>query len=701
MKRLVVLLSSVAAIVLVLTMAACGGVTRSSAPSEPQAEVSVVIDASPGHLGASETYQFIAVVSNTSDTAVHWSLFGCSAGCGSISDSGLFSAPTLVESVTTVTIIATAHADGTKWASVTIRLTPVSLLLTPVMGTVVPGGTRALTAWTDHDPNHAGVTWTLSGAGCSGGNCGALSDVTATTATYHAPETAPAPPTVTITATSVTDSHCSATVTLTVTATPFALTGKYAFLINGWHDTDIYRKSEAIAGQFDADGQGRLTGVVDANFGDVVETGRAVTGSYDIRPDGSGTMTLALGGTNRTYIVAMGDAGASGMIAESSSGYPLTEQRASSGYLVQQDDGSFSLASIQGDRVIALHGDATNSYSAALGRFTSDATGNLSNGVADLSWKLYENVGHFPTSVTLTGAFATPESATGRGTAALNVAPGVTYHFAYYIVSAEQILLAQMDVAGYAAGLLVPKMSGEVRRQAGAGNFTTDLTLNDVTVFHATDATARPMAFDCASAPDIRIGTVKGNGPSGLVVNYDENNHGQITSNAAETGPYSVSPNGRVTWNVPEPTIAYLLENNRGYFAKSNGCTAGFGVFEPQQGEPFSAASLAGIYLLSTTAAGNIGALSNGGWMSIASDGTVSGTLYVNTGWGSSPYALTGTATIASDGRGTLVFNTTTPPSTAPSNVVFRAISPAHIMAILTVNPGDSTPVLLDLRRAN
>jgi len=63
-----------------------------------------------------------------------------------------------------------------------------------------------------------GVTWALSGAGCSGAACGSLSNVTSSAVTYNAPASVPNPATVTLTATSVNDTSKSSTATITVTA---------------------------------------------------------------------------------------------------------------------------------------------------------------------------------------------------------------------------------------------------------------------------------------------------------------------------------------------------------------------------------------------------------------------------------------------------------------------------------------------------
>jgi hypothetical protein len=54
-------------------------------------------------------------------------------------------------------------------------------------------------------------------------------------------------------------------------------------------------------------------------------------------------------------------------------------------------------------------------------------------------------VAKFPNTVALAGTFGAPDAGTGRGTASLIVTGSATttYHFAYYIVSGDQLLLVQ------------------------------------------------------------------------------------------------------------------------------------------------------------------------------------------------------------------------------------------------------------------
>ncbi len=97
--------------------------------------------------------------------------------------------------------------------------TPTSVTISPTSASVPAGtGTKSFTATVMNDYLNRGVTWALSGAGCSMTTCGSLTSVTTSSVTYNAPATVPNPATVTLTATSVNNTMKSATATITVTA---------------------------------------------------------------------------------------------------------------------------------------------------------------------------------------------------------------------------------------------------------------------------------------------------------------------------------------------------------------------------------------------------------------------------------------------------------------------------------------------------
>ena len=90
----------------------------------------------------------------------------------------------------------------------------------PTSDNIDPGDSASFTATVTDDAHNAGVSWTLTGTGCTGSACGALSGSTTTGVTYTAPATVTTAFTVTITVTSVADSSITTTITLSIPANP-------------------------------------------------------------------------------------------------------------------------------------------------------------------------------------------------------------------------------------------------------------------------------------------------------------------------------------------------------------------------------------------------------------------------------------------------------------------------------------------------
>ncbi|MDE3196414.1 MAG: hypothetical protein KGN84_08725, partial [Acidobacteriota bacterium] len=172
----------------------------------PVVSVSVSVNPTAVTLAASGQAQLTAIVSGTSDTAVTWSL---SPAVGSVSDSGLYTAPSSISSEQSVTVTATSEADPTKTAAVTITLNPPAgaVLLSPTSISVGPAQQVQFAASVFGSAN-SGVVWNLSPA------IGSLSD----SGLYTAPLSATTNQPVTITATSVADRSRKASATVVVLA---------------------------------------------------------------------------------------------------------------------------------------------------------------------------------------------------------------------------------------------------------------------------------------------------------------------------------------------------------------------------------------------------------------------------------------------------------------------------------------------------
>src|SRR5215813_2577010 len=177
--------------------------------------VKVTITPTTAQVLSGKTEQFSATVANATNTSVTWSVTGsgCSgAACGTVTTSGLYTAPATLPNPAQVTVTAKSVADSTKSASATVTILPlVGVSVTPVAAQVVIGKTQKFTA-TVTGISNTGVTWSLKGSGCSGATCGSIT----TSGLYTAPASVPNPAQVTVTATSNADTSKSASAIVTI-----------------------------------------------------------------------------------------------------------------------------------------------------------------------------------------------------------------------------------------------------------------------------------------------------------------------------------------------------------------------------------------------------------------------------------------------------------------------------------------------------
>ncbi len=155
---------------------------------------------------------------------IFWSVAGagCSGtACGTISSSGVYTAPVLPPSPATVQIIATPQADASKAASLAVTILPsISVTISPTAATVALGAAQAFQA-TVTGAQDATVTWEVNGV--VGGNTTAGTIVNSQTApnstVYTAPLAQPAVGSVDVQACSNAEPAVCASATVTFTAT--------------------------------------------------------------------------------------------------------------------------------------------------------------------------------------------------------------------------------------------------------------------------------------------------------------------------------------------------------------------------------------------------------------------------------------------------------------------------------------------------
>ena len=167
-----------------------GGVTVSVAPATAT-------------LYAAQTQQFSATVTNTANTAVTWSI---TSGTGTVSSSGLYTAPASVTSQQSVTVTATSQAEPTVSSSATVTLMPpVAVTIAPTAATLYGGQSQQFSASVSNASNTT-VSWSISPS------VGTISS----SGLYAAPATISSQQTVTVKATSQAYPAASASAVVTL-----------------------------------------------------------------------------------------------------------------------------------------------------------------------------------------------------------------------------------------------------------------------------------------------------------------------------------------------------------------------------------------------------------------------------------------------------------------------------------------------------
>jgi len=121
---------AVLVVVALIALSSCGGGSGGYQPPVNQV-TGVTISPTSITLETGQEQQFTATVSGTGsyDTGVRWSVNGVVGGnsaVGSISSTGLFTAPNALPNPSTVTVAATSVGDATKVATAAVKVNPIS-----------------------------------------------------------------------------------------------------------------------------------------------------------------------------------------------------------------------------------------------------------------------------------------------------------------------------------------------------------------------------------------------------------------------------------------------------------------------------------------------------------------------------------------------------------------------------------------------
>jgi len=208
-------LAAICLTVLGMLSLSCGGGSSTSLPNPTPSAVSVTISPTTASIVVGETQPFTATVSGSSNTSVTWSVNGVNGGnptVGTISATGLYTAPPLVPNPASVSITAKSAADSSKAASAQVSV-KLKISISPMTPSVELFHAQQFSAAIVGVSNTT-VQWSINDV--QGGN--SVVGTIDSTGIYTAPIFLPSPATVNVKATSVADPSQTASTTTTLVA---------------------------------------------------------------------------------------------------------------------------------------------------------------------------------------------------------------------------------------------------------------------------------------------------------------------------------------------------------------------------------------------------------------------------------------------------------------------------------------------------
>jgi hypothetical protein len=309
--------------------------------------------------------------------------------------------------------------------------------------------------------------------------------------------------------------------------------------------------------------------------------------------------------------------------------------------------GNFTNASLSGSYAFAVTGTNSGGFFALAGSLQANGNGTITGGVEDIN---SPGTAVVRTNVGITGTYTV--RADGRTTATLIPAAGsglnnITLDFV--LLSSQSGLVVRFDNAATASGTIDLENSGAFSNAALAGALAFNLSGVDGSGLSL--GTAGTITTDAS-----------GNITSGV---QDVNDNGTVSTNLVVTpaaGAMSDPSTGRgtvsISTNLGTFNFAfYVVDANHIKLISTDASPVLSGDAFRQQG-PFSNASASGPFVLTLTGAIGGGPFVAGAVITSDGAGNITGTEDANrNGTVNTNFAVTGTYSIASNGRGTLTTN--------------------------------------------
>jgi len=529
--------------------------------------VSLTAPAGSSVVEAGSTIEIDAVVSNDpSNKGVTWTLTGVGSAQSSDTTKYVYLAPTPVTGAITVTLTATSITDPTQIASVTLTVNGTPVIPAPVL---FPANLNIVyAAYFTVEGGLAPFTWTVKSGTLPAGLT--LDGSTSATTALSGIPTSLGTTTFTL---EVTDSNSAvADVTATLVVNPqtaCVLLGHFGYLFTG------FRAGQPVvrAGSLNIASDGTITGIHDYKDQVVTRIGETLTdGTCTTSTQNRGTIRIVTNSGVESFDFGTISTLSAGQLQEND-GTPIV----GGGQYFIQNTATFTQASMAGDYGFGLVGiDGNQRRLAIVGRLSIDATGAVSNGVADT------NATTPLAAATLSGSF-TAADANGRGTATLQVG-SVALPVAYYIIDANTVYVVSNDTSTKTL-----RVAGRMTRQTGAGTLSASALAGQSVlsmwgssiVGGLPTATVSAGLFSTATATTLNLGLdVTDRGAALVHTEYP-------------TSPFTVTANGRGTLSIGSGATArqfvlYVTGTGNGYLIEPTSDVGNFGIFDQQVGAPFS-----------------------------------------------------------------------------------------------------------------
>ena len=552
-------------------------------------------------VGVTLAVQFTATVTHVTSQAVTWSLTqsdgsACTAACGTINASGLYTAPAVAPTPATIKVVATSVENTTKSGSLDLTITQITVAVTPKINNaplnVVKGVTQQFTATALPDVAPQTFHWTVT-CDAGGSVCGTIDP---NTGLFTGGATVAS--TGQVKATSTIDATGSASVDIAIVKSRLVGSSNYAFHLSGFDASGPI----AVAGNFQTSADGTaITGGAEDDLTASQYSNLAINSgnlAVDANANDQGTLTLSTTAGTRVYKVALGADGDGRMIEFDSTG------RHASGEIAQADAKKFKNPLPSGTTfVFGLTGvDQLLRRAGFVGLFRPDGAGGISSGMLDVNKN-----GTPSSSSNVTGSYSV-DQITGRGTMSLtDNTSGTTYHYAIYVVgglttkATNPMTLFIISTDDPQTG---PAVSGTIVFQdpTPAPYDGADLNAFAVSNITGVDGTG--------THPLVSLISSVGDGAGHISGTFDANNAGTVVAAQSFNCGYSSSGSGRYIVTLlgngsscgspAIPFVFYASANSRGFLLDQSSAAVYTGQMNLQPGSNFAASELAGSFAAGT-----------------------------------------------------------------------------------------------------